>query len=191
MWVQSKKKQSALIEEKNTSGQLRIGHSFASHWMWRWGEFFKAVIVGGKGKPNYFWLSNWSSNNSTYHIHAISILVGFSIFIIGRVKKLESCRPFFIFFIVIASLGSNSTHLILFTKINLKPVCFFIVLWKPTVTWLVKKSSILRGVFFTSIIGWSCHLIVRDDAGTGNTNRVIKAFVEDFCAKLLPSGFNK
>ena len=29
--VQSEKRQSALIEEKNTSAQLRIGRSFASH----------------------------------------------------------------------------------------------------------------------------------------------------------------
>ena len=144
-------------------------------------------MVGG-GKPNYFWRSNWLSNNSTYHVLAISILVRFPIFIIGRVKKLESCCPWSIFFMVIASLGSNSTHLKHFTKINLKPFFFFIRLWRPTVTWIVKKSSILRRVFFF-IMGWSCHLIVRDDEGTGNTNWAIKALFEDFCTKLLLSGY--
>ena len=49
-WEFKVKKGVRLNREINMSGQIRIGYNFASQWMWRWSEFSRAVIVGGKAE---------------------------------------------------------------------------------------------------------------------------------------------
>ena len=139
---------------------------------WNWHRVYFRQLIG-----------NSSNAHSNYQFFTISILVRLPCSFIVRVEQLKICnktKP--------ASLGSNSTHVKLFTKVNLEPVAYIVVPCTPSNTWHIEKSSIHGTVLFDSQPNWwSCHLTVGDDSGTGNTNRFIKALVEDFCAKLIKS----
>ena len=142
---------------------------------WNWHRVYFRQLIG-----------NSSNAHSNYQFFTISILVRLPCSFIVRVEQLKICnktKP--------ASLGSNSTHVKLFTKVNLEPVAYIVVPYTPSNTWHIKKSSIHGTALFDSQPNWwSCHLTVSDDSGTGNTNRFIKALFEDFCAKLI-NKFNK
>ena len=147
-------------------------------------------VIRGLGRIFWNWhrvyfrqlIENSSNAHPNYQFFAISIFVRLPCSLITRVKQLKICR----INIPGASLGSNSTHVKLFTKVNLEPVTFTVVPCTPSKTWHIKKSSI-HGTPVYSFLPkwWSCHLTVRNDNGTGNANRFIKAPVEDFCAKLI------
>ena len=115
----------------------------------------------------------------SYHFFTIFIPIILPIFSIKRVIQLEIFYPF-PSLAWYASLSGETTCLNCFSDVNLKPFSVtFSLKWTPTVASFIIEATISRPGR-RPISGWCCHLTIKDDTGSCNTNRITKAICKNW-----------